>query len=846
MSNANSGSWGLALRLARRELRGGLSGFRVFLACLILGVAAIAGIGSLTRSINEGMQAEGRALLGGDMEVRTFRRAATAEEEAWIEQQGELSRAVRMTAMTRAVATERRTLAEVKAVDAVYPLYGNLDLAPAMTIGDLAQQKDGLFGAAIPSNLADRLRVEIGDQLRIGDATFEVRALLMLEPDRASEGFQWGPTVLVPIEAVADMNLLRPGSLYYYHYKLRLAPDVVPVDLREDLRETFPDSDWRVRVRDDSAPGLRRFIEQMGMFLTLVGLSALVVGGVGVGNAVANYLDGKTGTIATFKILGASSSLVFRIYLAQVMILSLAAIAVGLVIGAVTPPMVGAFLPADIPAPAEIGLYPAPLALAVVYGVLITLSFAVWPLAKARDIPAAQLFRSIVSPNRAWPRKRYIFLVGVSALLIIVMAVVFSESPRLAGGFVAGAAIALLVLRGLGYLIQRLAAKLPRPRKPGLRLALANIHRPGAATGAVVLSLGLGLTVFATISLVEGNLSRQVSDQLPGDAPAFFMIDIQKNEADAFRATTDRLEGVGEVRLVPSLRARVTHLAGVAVEDAEIQPGGRWVVRGDRNITYASDIPAGNEVTAGDWWSADYAGPPLVSLAAQEAAELGVGVGDTITMNVLGRTIEAEIANLREFEWGTVSFNFVIIFAPGMLEDAPHHYMASLKIDEQYEAVAHRVLTDEFPGVTSIRMKEVLDNANMMLEQIGAAIRAMAAIAIAAGILVLAGAIAAGHRHRVYDAVILKILGAVRMDVLKAYMIEYITLGLITGGVAIGLGTIAGFVVITGVMEFEYAFMPLAMIQTVGASLLLTVVFGLLGTWRALGAKPTEVLRNSQ
>jgi putative ABC transport system permease protein len=836
----------LALSIARRELRGGLNGFRVFLACLILGVAAIAGIGSLTESLSQGLAAEGQALLGGDVEISTFRREATPGEQAWFEAHGELARALRLRGMTRADNSGERTLSEIKAVDGLYPLYGDLVVAPPLASQDLFRNVDGVWGVAIPANLSDRLRASLGDRLTIGDASFEVRAILESEPDRANEGLQWGPTVLMSWDAIDAMNLVRLGSLYSYHYKLRLGPEEPVEPVLKALEETFPQADWRVRDRENSAPGVRRFVDRMGMFLVLVGLSALAVGGVGVGNAVGNYLDGKTGTIATLKILGATSGLVFRVYLIQVMALAIVAVLVGLIVGSVMPLALGSMLPGDIPVAAEMGLYPAALLTAAVYGILITLVFAVWPLAKARDISAAELFRTMVSPSNRWPRKRYIFVVALASITIVAIAVGFSSVRALAAGFVAGAFVAFILLRFLGYLVQKIAANLPRPKKPGLRLALANMHRPGSATGAVVLSLGLGLTVFATITLVEGNLSQQVDANLPNEAPAFFMIDIQGFEIDAFRQTVEAIDGVNSIRVIPSLRGRVEQIDGVDVEDIEFGEGApRWVINGDRNLTYAGTIPEGNAIADGAWWGEDYAGEPLISFAKAEADGLGIKVGTMLTMNVLGREIEARVANLRQFEWGSRGFNFVIVFAPGTLESAPHHYMASLNVEPDKEADAHRIITDAFPNVTSIRVREILETINHMLNQIGTAVQAMAALAIMAGVLVLAGALAAGHKHRVYDAVIMKVLGAVRRDILKAYVIEYVALGLVTGVVAIGLGTLAGWVVITQVMDMEYAFLPVAMTQTVLASIFVTVSFGLIGTWQALGAKPVEVLRSN-
>ena len=504
--------------------------------------------------------------------------------------------------------------------------------------------------------------------------------------------------------------------------------------------------------------------------------------------------------------------------------------------------MLAGFLSEQIPVAPRFDIFPEPIITAAVYGLLITLAFTIWPLAKARDVPAALLFRSLVAPERKWPRWGYVLMVGLSGLTVAGLAIALSDLKQLATGFVIGAIISFLILRLTGSLIQAVARRMPRPKDAVLRVALANLHRPGAATGAVVLSIGLGLTLFASIALVEGNLSARVQDQIPDQAPAFFMIDIQKNQVDQFRELSSGLEGLNEIRIVPSLRGTITEIAGVPSADVDAAPESRWVISGDRNLTYTTTVPKGNSIVAGEWWPADYSGPPLISFSAEEARGLGIEVGDTLKINILGRDIEATVANLRAFDWGTLSFNFVVVFAPGTLEEAPHTYMASLKISAAGEQAAHRILTDAFPNVTAIRMKEILETVNNILSQIGVAVRATATVAILAGIFVLAGALAAGQRHRIYDAVVMKVLGAVRRDILRAFVYEYLGLGLITGIIALALGSFVGWFVVTEVMELQFEFLPVPMVLTILLSIGVTVIFGLLGTWKTLGARPIRIL----
>lgn len=842
---ARSAGLPLALRLAVRELRGGLEGFRVFLGCLILGVAAIAGVGTLVSSLLAGMDGEGRSLLAGDVELRLFQRELDDEQRAWVEARGTISDTLSLRSNAFAPSTGERALVELRGVDELYPLYGEFLLAPAMDTNRALGKRDGRYGIVVDPLLADRLGVEVGDSLRIGNLDFELRALIQSEPDRANAGFQLGPSAIIDRAAADETGLLVFGSLVSYHYKIRLAPETSLVDWRAELVAAWPDADWRVRTYENSAPGIRRFLDRMGSFLTLVGLTALVVGGVGVGNAVRAWLDRKTDSIATLKVLGASGGTVFAVYLAQVMLLAVLAVAIGLAVGAIVPFVLGGFLSDRLPVPPRGGFYPAPLAVAAIYGILITLIFTALPLGRARDIPAARLFRTIVAPGGARPRMVYLLLALVSAAGVVAVAILLSAQPALSAGFALAATLALLLLRGTGWLVERLAARLPRPRHAGLRLAIANLHRPGAATGPVIVSLGLGLTLFVALVLIEGNMNREVSSQIPERAPAFFFVDIQPDQYEDFVAMAQALPGVSNLETVPSLRGSILEVKGVPADEAEVAPGSAWVLRGDRGISYAIDFPEGNRLVDGAWWPADYDGPPLVSFAAEEALDLGLGIGDTITVGVLGRAITAEIASLREVEWATFGFNFVILFDPHTLATAPHSYMATLEAEGAAEAQAYRALTDRFPNVTAVRLKEVLTAVNDILGDIGTAVRVTAIITILAGILVLAGAMAAGHRNRVHDSVVFKILGAVRADILRAHILEYALLGVLTALVALVLGTLAGWLVVVEVMEMEFDIFPVAMVVTVAASAVLTIGFGLAGTWRALAIRPAQLLRTA-
>ncbi|GHF12047.1 glycosyl transferase family 1 [Kordiimonas sediminis] len=835
----------VALRFALRELRGSLKNFRIFMACLILGVAAIASVASLTQAIEEGLAREGQNILGGDIEIRLFQRKADPSLADFVADKGTLSNSARLRTMARAQTSGKSTLVELRGVDSFYPLYGALTTTPQLDNDALFKKRGETWGVAIDPLLAQRLGVDVGDRLTFGAVTTDIRALIDNEPDKANLGFQLGPSVMIRMDAIEESGLITVGSLVDYYYKVRLNDPLAVQAFRDQLEEAYPEESWRVRDRSRSAPGLRRFIDQMGMFLTLVGLAALIVGGVGVGNAVRGYMDRKTKTIATFKILGADGNTIFATYFIQVMLIGVIAIIAGLTLGAMLPGTLATFLPDTLPVKPDQGVYPLALALAATYGLLITIAFTVWPLGVARDLPAVHLFRSIVTEDTRRPRRIYLAMIALAALFTGLLAVLLSGNKMLAAGFLAGAIGAIALLKVTSALIQKLAARIKGVRSPLVRMAIANLHRPGAATGAVVISLGLGLTLFASLALIEGNLGKQLQEEVPSEAPAFFIIDIQPWQVDDFKNAAASIDGVSDIIMVPSLRGRVVKINDTPAAEWTIPDSRfRWILNGDRGLSYNAELPHGSYVTDGDWWPEEYAGPPEISFGKEEAEGLGVKIGDTITVSVLGREITATIRSLRQIEWGSMGFNFVMLFDPNTLKAAPHTFMATLKADTQTEEIAHAALTQQFENITAIRMKEVLSTVNTLLEQIGIAVRATALVAIIAGVFVLAGAIAAGFRQRVYESVILKVVGAVRSQILRAYLLEYMMIGLITSAIAIGLGCLAGYVVVAQVMDMTFTLLPAPVVITVCVSLFVTILFGLGSSFRALSVKPNEALRN--
>ena len=840
----------LALRFALREMRGGLSGFSVFLACIALGVAAIGGVNSVARAIGEAVATQGQELLGADIRFELDQREATDAERAWLESLGTLAESVTMRSMARRADGADQALVEAKAVDGRYPLYGALIAEPPLTHDMLFGLRDGAYGAVAPALLLDRLSLSPGDRIMLGTQAFELRAELVSEPDMVSEGFAFAPRLMVSLEGMAATGLVQPGSLIEHVYKIRIddgASDDALRALSEEAGERFPEAGWSIRTRLNAAPALSSNVERFSQFLTLVGLTALMVGGVGVANAVRAYLDGKRSVIATFKSLGASGGFVALAYLLQISIIALIGIAAGLVLAALMPFAANAALSSLIPVNSEAGIYPAALALGALFGMLTTLAFAVLPLGRARDVPATALFREMGVDGKGWPRPAYILAAVFIAIILAALAILYSEERRIAAIFVGAAVAAFIVLRGVGWAVQALARHAPPVRSTALRLAIGNIHRPGALTPSVVLSLGLGLTLLSTLALIDGNLRRQVSGHLPERAPNFFFVDIQPHEVEDFTALLETEAREGELLRVPMLRGRITHLNGIDTREIEVPPEGAWVLRGDRGITYSDERPENSTLLEGEWWPEGYAGEPLVSFTAQEGRELGLSLGDTITVNVLGRPLTARIASFRQVEWESLAMNFVMVFSPNTFAGAPHAWLATLTAPGAAPADEARILnavTRNFPTVTTLRVKDALEVVNELLGQLATAIRAVAAVALLASVLVLSGALAAGNRARVHDAVVLKTLGATRRTLIMAFSLEYLLIGLASAFFALAAGAVAGWYVVSRIMSLPWTFLPEVAFSTIVIALVLTVGFGLAGTWRVLGHKAAPVLRN--
>ncbi|MFM9848986.1 MAG: ABC transporter permease [Hyphomicrobiaceae bacterium] len=831
------------------ELRGGLHGFYVFVACVALGVAVITAVGALTDALRAGFERQGENLLGGDVTLSRPHRRAEPPERTWMESRGRVSETATLRAMARRTDASEQVMVELKGVDKAYPLVGSLTLGNGTSVDTALQQGPGV---AVDPILLERLGLKIGDRMQLGNATVEIRATVAAEPDKLTDRLTFGPRVFVSLDTLPDTGLAGPGSLVRWRYALTLSGNGHEneglIKFRDAVKAQLPDGGFTVADRRDPHPQVTRTLERLRQFLTLIGLTALLVGGVGVANAVATFIDRRRKIIATFKSLGATSATIFTLHLVQVLLIAGIGVAIGLVAGLLLPFAMSFALADALPIQAEISVRPASLLVATAYGFLVALLFALWPLGRAELVRAAVLFREEVAPEgRVWPRPRIIVATVAVAAALLVLALATSESKRIALYFCLSVAGIFAVFIALGIGITALARSLPRPRNTELALALGSIGAPGGLTRSVILSLGAGLSLLVAVALANASIVSELSSRLPQNSPDYFVLDIPSAELAPLVDLVQRETPAAQINSAPMLRGRLIRLNDTPVDQIKAAPESSWVLTGDRGLTFADDVPEGSTVTKGTWWPADYAGEPLVSFEAELARGLDLRVGDTVTVNVLGRNLTARIANLREVKWESLAINFVMVFSPNALHGAPHNLLATISLPADVplatEAALARSIGKAHPAVTTLRVKDAINAFNSVYSRIMTAVRVAGGVTLAAGALVLAGALATAQRRRIQQAVILKALGATRARILRSHLFEYALLAAVTALLAIVLGGLVAWIAVTQVMDLPFAFSWTAVAQALGVALTLVAVLGGIGTSRVLRAPAVPYLR---
>jgi putative ABC transport system permease protein len=839
----------IALRFALREMRTGLRGFYVFVACVALGVMVITGVGALGDAMKAGFEAQGRAILGGDVTFARSHKRAEAAELAWLGGQGRMSETATMRTMARTTDGAENALAELKGLDALYPLVGEVKLRDGLTLDGTVRSREG---AAVDPILLERLKLKVGDSINIGTLTLPITAVIEQEPDTISDRLTFGPRIFVSLATLEKTGLVQPGSLIRWRYALTL-PDAAATPsgllaFRAAIKTALPEAGFIIADRRDPSPQVTRTLERLRQFLTLIGLTALLVGGVGVANAVATFIDRRRKVIATYKSLGATGGMIFGIFLTQVMAIAAIGVAIGIAGGYLVPVLLNGLYGAALPIRAEISINPWSIASAAIYGFLVALVFTLWPLGRAELVRAGVLFREEVAPEQVWPKPLIIALTVAAAAALAAFAILNSDAKMVAVYFCLGLVIVFAVFLGLGALVTRVAAGMKRPRWPELALAIGNLGAPGGLTRSVILSLGAGLSLLVAVALTDAAIVKELTGRVPTYSPNYFVLDIPKNDLAAFKKTVRDIEPNARIDEAPMLRGRLIKLAGIPVEDIKAPPEAQWVLNGDRGLTYAEAVPDGSKVIAGEWWPKDYAGEPLVSFESDLARRLKLKVGDQVTVNVLGRNVNARIANLREVKWESLAINFVMVFSPNVLKGAPHNLLATVALPQETSLTAEadigRAIGRAHPATTAIRVKDAINSFNTVFGRIMTAVRAAGSVTLLAGALVLAGALATAQRRRIQQAVVLKVLGATRRRILISHALEYAILAGVTAIFAVALGALAAWVALTSIIDVPFVLSGAALGQALGLSLGLVMLFGGIGTWLVLRAPSVPYLKS--
>lgn len=840
-------SWPLSLKFAARELRSGVAGFRIFLACLAVGVAAIAAAGSTGEAFKQGLAAQARDILGGDLAVSADRVLAP-DERRDLERLGRVSYAAGVNVMAQAPSGLRR-LADLRGVDGLYPLAGTVELTgpdgKPMPIVKALAQVDGLPGAAVEQGMLDKLGLKLGDQFLAGNQTFVANAVLGAEPDRLSRGFQLGLRVLTSLNAIQQSGLLDSGVRIGTTARIALPRGEDPRDLRQSLRARFGAAGLRVRDRNDASPGVRTLIERLEYFLSFIGLASLLAGGLGVSGAVEAYLQAKKPAIATLKALGAQGALIRNLYLIQIALLALLGIAIGVALGAGAPFLLAAIAGNSLPVPALFAIYPAPLLRAAAFGALAAGAFSLGPLARARSTPSAALFRQDMAGRLSLGPE----VIGavLCALGLAAVAVATAPSTVMAAVMIGAVTAGFGVLWLLGRVGAWAAGRLRVLTRGPARLGLANLAGPHSAARSAVPAVGLGIALLAAVVLIQSALLAQVREVAPRTAPSIVFTEIPADSGPAFDADVASVLGPLTPQTflrMPVFTGRIVALNGKAVDRDRIDPSARWAFDNDIQMSVAPSRPDGVKPGEGQWWTAGYGGPPVVAMGMEMSRAGHLKLGDHITVQALGREIEARIVVVRPVDLGGFGPGFEAILNSQALAGASLRQVAIAKTDKAGEAALTARLGRDFPQVDVISVREQLEAAAALFDKLALAVRSAAAVAALAGVLVLAGAIAAGARSRAREAAILKVLGAARGQVLAAYAIEYGVVGLIAGTAGVLLGAAAAWPIVVKVFQAHWSVDWSGAIALVAAAMLLAGGGGLLAALQALAKRPSPVLRS--
>lgn len=839
--------------LAWQEIRGSLSHFRFFLLCIALGVGSLVGVGNFAANLSNLTLREARNLLAADLEIRLPQPFSEKEEETlapFVNEGVQVVRITELLAMAAPPDGSSSQLVELKGIEGGYPFYGELRSEPEQKTGiPIGSDPKGILAQ---EGLLIRLNLKVGERVTLGEETFILRGILRKEPDRVTGLFSLGPRVLISQEGLRATNLVQPTSRVRYRYLLKVPSHLSLVETQERLSEVFENKRIRIRSFQDTQPRLERFLNNLSTYIGLVGLITLLVGGIGVAGSIRAYLIERQNTLAILKSLGTSSRELLLTYLIQTLILAILGSLLGIVMGfglqALLLHQAADMLPAKVSLLENGRSITYSIGRALAMGILTAILFSLPPLLRIRSVSPARLFRREVEPSTqfsfTWGDRTLLAGIGLS---LLGLAFWQAGSVQL-GIWVTGAlSFSILILFGAAHLFLFLIRRIPKSmRSLSLRQGLANLYRPGNQSRSIIISVGLGISVLLTLALVEASLMDHLRENLPDKAPSLFFIDIQPDQKRPFEQLMSEWPLENPARSTPLVRSRLHAIDGQNVSEMDITDRANgWYYTREYVLTEQAELPDHNRILRGRWWESDEVqGGPLLSVEAEAARHLGLRLGSSLTFDVQGVQIEGKVESFREVDWGSFTTNFFMIFSPKTLSGAPTTYVAEVRTPPEIDLPLQTAVVRAFPNVTAIPLRDVLEGITQLLERMALVIRWLAVIALLAGLLVLSGALAATRFRRLREMAILKILGATRPYLLLTLATEYLLLGSLTGIVASLLSIPLAYSIVRFLLESPWTFHPERVLTGLIATAGLTLVTGLVGTWRSIGKKPLAVLRS--
>ena len=847
------------LRMALREIRASWQRLLLFFVCIAIGVGSIVALRSVIQSVRVALAGEARTLLGADVTLTTNRPwTDTVLEAIEAEQRGgrviQRSEAVEIPTMVRPADPSRLAtrIVELRAVGPEFPLYGALTLRD----GTYAHALLANHGALVRPELLAQFGLEVGDRVLIGTETFEIRGVITAEPARRIGAFTLGPRVIIDRADLDSTGLLTFGSRVSYQQLLRVpeaaASDVV-VDLRRAFANEFVNVRWYLRTEDQMGENLARAEN----YLSLVGLVVLILGGIGVSSVTRVFVQQKVRSIAILKCMGTTSPQILAIYMTQVLLLGIAGSALGVALAAGVMAVVPAFV-GDLTDLMKIdfGLTATAVLQGFAIGLLVSILFSLVPLLDVRHVKPSLLLRQDVPPSSGVDWLKWAVTSAVAAALVAVaawQAGSLEVGVMLSGGFVA----TVFVLHLAGAVLVWAIQPLRRTRSFALRQAVLHIARPGNQTRVILLAVGLGAFFILGVRTLQVNLLRDFAIQAGPEAPDMFLIDIQQDQRDRLAIFLDEANGPAPAaKIIPTLRARV-----VAVQGREMDLDGYGQVRGrglarEYTVTYRPQLEANEELIEGRWWGDEpMQGEAEVSIEKRFTdrdtdGDFRTGsriqVGDQMRFDVLGRIITARVTSVRRVDWQDFrAGGFMFVFRPGTFDRAPHTYISALQGPREPDERARMqaALVTQFPNVSVIDLREILQTVQGIVDNVTLAVTVVGALVLLSGLLILVGAVSMTKYRRVYEAAILKTLGASSKLIAAMLALEYGVLGAIAGTVG-ALGAIAlSWAVARYALDLPWEATPGITIAGIVATTLLVAAIGVLASLDVLRHKPLATLR---